>query len=442
MKINYNKKNTIPATLLFFLVIFLLFSGCDNAQKATTVNNKLIPSVEAVQARYGSLPLIERLNGVVRAKNQVEIYPEVNAIITDVKVHDGNVVGKGDTLIQLRDRDFQERLKQAQANYRIARAQSRQAEARLKDKQTQLKRIEKLAEKELVSPAELEQVQTEAISAEADLELARARVAQARASVEERESELSETAIRAPITGSVGNRNAEIGMLVNPGNRLFTMGQLDSLKVEVILTDRMLQYIDIGQRSEIIADILPSGKKDAPLSRISPFLHPVTHSTRGEIDMSNKNGNLKPGMFVVVDIFYGESDNATLVPLSALYENPETGETGVFVSSDSIIINSEPTGNTDDDRSISLSEPVSFKFVPVDVIAKGRMQAGISAVKPGDWVVTLGQNLLGSQGGNACVHTTEWNYVEYLQKLQSQDLLKDIMEKQQKLSKNDLQINN
>jgi len=70
------------------------------------------------------------------------------------------------------------------------------------------------------------------------------------------------------------------------------------------------------------------------------------------------------------------------------------------------------------------------------------MQAGISAVKPGDWVVTLGQNLLGSQGGNACVHTTEWNYVEYLQKLQSQDLLKDIMEKQQKLSKNDLQINN
>ena len=436
----YNfKKIAIQLFILLPISILLVMSACqDDVRSMPSKNEKLVPSVEAIQARYGSLPLSERLTGVVRARNQVEIFPEINAAIVEVRVENGDIVEKDQPLVLLRDRDFQERLKQAKANYKIALAQSKQASARLKEVQSELKRMESLAEKELVSDAELEEIQTRAVSEEANVELAKARVEQAQAAVEESQTELSETIIRAPISGTVGNRNAEVGMIVSPGVRLFTMGQLDNMKIEVVLTDRMLNYIEVGQRSEIFSDVLPSGMATAPLSRISPFLHPVTHSTTAEIDLKNPDGSLKPGMFVTVDVMYGESEQATLIPLSALYENPETGETGVFVSRDSLVLHNEPTGASDEQKSISLSDPITFDFKSVDVMAKGRMQAGINGVDKGNWVVTLGQNLLGSQSGEARVRTVKWDWVEYLQNLQSQDLLEDIMEEQQKMARDSI----
>ena len=136
--------------------------------------------------------------------------------------------------------------------------------------------------------------------------------------MDEREEALSQTVIRAPVSGSIGSRNAEVGMLVSNNTRLFTLGKLDNVRVEIVLTDRMLDYIKEGQRSEIFASSLVSGPATANVSRISPFLHPVTHSTDAEIDLANPDLHLKPGMFVTVDIFYGESEQATLVPLSSL----------------------------------------------------------------------------------------------------------------------------
>lgn len=161
------------------------------------------------------------------------------------------------------------------------------------------------------------------------MELAKARLDQAQATLEERNETLSQTIIRAPISGNAGNRNAEVGMLVTGSTRLFTLGQLDEVRVNIVLTDRMLNFIKEAQRVEIINEHSENGAFNAVLSRISPFLNPVSHSTEAEIDLPNKNLVLKPGMFVTVDVFYGESEQATLVPLSALYENPSTENTGV-----------------------------------------------------------------------------------------------------------------
>lgn len=423
----------LSAVCILSLVAATVLIGC--SRKSDGSENKadqLVPAVEAVQARYGSLPLTQRLSGVVKAKNQVAIYPEISAIITNVLVTNGEEVKKGQPLVRLRDKEFRERLKQANANYQIALAQLRQAEAQLKEIQAELKRVESLAEKGLASASELETVETRAVSADADVQLAKARVEQAQATVDEREEALSQTVIRAPVSGSVGNRNAEVGMLVSSNTRLFTLGQLDNVRVEIVLTDRMLDFIKEGQRSEIFASSLALGPASANISRISPFLHPVTHSTEAEIDLANPDGLLKPGMFVTVDIFYGESEQATLIPLSSLYENPATGATGVFVSKASL--DREPVGKLGD-QSISLTDPITFEFVPVEVVAKGRMEAGIRGVVEGDWVVTLGQNLLGGEAGVARVRPVRWEWVEKLQRLQREDMMQDLIERQQTAEK-------
>ena len=407
----------------------LLIACSGNSGSAENLADTIIPAVEAVQTRTGSLPLTQRLSGVVEARDQIGIYPEVSAVIVEVYVNDGDLVKKGEPLVRLRDKELSERMKQAKAGYQIAVAQLRQAEARLKEMKSELKRNETLAEQGMISSTELENIQTRYISVEADVALAQARLEQAQATFEERNEMLSQTLIRAPVSGTIGNRNAEIGMLVTGSNRLFTLGQLDKVRIKVILTDRMLNYIREGMSAEILSENAPEGFLNTKLSRISPFLNPVSHSTEAEIDVDNPDGALKPGMFVTVDIFYGESEQATLVPLSALFENPTTGATGVYVtdaSFDDVSVVSTPGGH-----SITLSDPADFKFVPVDVIAKGRMEAGIGGIGAEKWVITLGQNLMGGDEGRARVRPVQWAWVERLQRLQREDLMEELVKRQQ-----------
>jgi len=424
------KKSAV--NLRYFVIVFaLVFYSCSKeSESGENKPGKVTPAVEAVQARHGSLPLTLRLSGIVEAKNQIQIYPEISAVIVNVFVKNGDVVKKGDPLLQLRDKEFSERVKQANAGYQITLAQLKQAEAQLNEIKSELKRTEALFAQGLSSNTELEAIQSRAISAEANVELSKARVDQAKATAEERDEALSQTIIRSPITGSVGNRNAEIGMLVTANTRLFTLGQLDQVRVKVVLTDRMLGYIREGQRVEIMNENSADGMSVAQLSRISPFLNPVSHSTEAEIDLDNPGRQLKSGMFVTVDIFYGESEQATLVPLSSLYENPLTSGTGVYVTE--ATFDREPVVKTKSGTSLKLSDPVDFKFVPVEIIAKGRMEAGVRGVEKDKWIITLGQNLLGGEEGKARVRPVNWTWVDKLQTVQSEDLLDALVKNQQK----------
>lgn len=409
----------------------LSLSGCGDSAGSARGNggNNFVPAVEAVRADFGSLPLTERLSGVIEAKNQVEIFPAISAAIVQVHVNDGDIVAQGAPLVRLRDTEFRERLNQARAGYQIAVAQLSQSQARLNKLHSDLIRTTALAEKSLVSDTEFESIQASAASAEADVALANARVEQAQATIDEYEEALSQTVIRAPVAGTVGSRNAEIGMYVSSNTRLFELGQLDTVRIGVILTDRMLSYIETGQSADIQAAQLPFGLVGAKVSRISPFLNPVTHSTDAQIDLANPDHQMKPGMFVTVDVHYGESEKATLVPLSALYENPATGVTGIYVTADSLA--GEAVEIAEGDKSIALTAPATFEFVPIEVIARGRTVAGVTGVDPGQWIVTLGQDLLGGKPGEARVRKVDWQWVERLQHLQHEDLLEEFMKRQQ-----------
>jgi len=410
-----------------------LSTGCSGEKERGSGNGTgtSIPSVESVRSTYGTLPLTERLTGVVKAKNQVAIYAEISAPIMEVYVKDGEYVEQGQPLIRMKDTQLRKQLKQTRAAHQIAIAQARQAEARLKEIRAELVRTRSLAEKGLTSAAELEAVETSAVSAEADLELARARIQQAEANVEEREEALSRTVVRAPVSGYIGSRNAEVGMLVSGNTRLFNLGRLEEIEVDVVLTDRMLNYIESGQRVEVFPqNAVSEDPIDGKLSRISPFLNQVTHSTEGEIDLSNPDKQLKPGMFVTVDIHYGESERATLVPLATLYENPASGVTGVYATGDSVSFQSG--SDSLDTGSAPLTGPLEFKFTEVNVIARGAMEAGVEGIDPGTWVISLGQDLIGNSSGRAMVRPVSRDWVYRLQRLQRQNLLREVMRRHQR----------
>lgn len=415
----------------FYLTIaaiaLILLQGCGSEEEGGDEFSQILPAVEAVQAQFGSLPLEERLNGIVRAANQVDIYPEISAPIESVAVQNGDQVRKEDVLVQLRDGEYRERLRQADANLRISQAQEKQALAALGEVESQIKRLRVLAERDLTSDLELEQVEAQMESAEANYELAQARVEQARASVEEQRDALDQTRIVAPVDGTVGQRNAEIGMQVSPGTRLFTIGDLSESKITINLTEAMLSYIETGQNVRIFSENLADTVLTAEVSRISPFLGAGNFSTEGEIDINNTGRVLMPGMFVTVDVLYGESEQATIIPLSAIHRKPQTGVTGVYVAP-SFGIESELMEQPEDGETANLSNPTDVEFVPIRVIAQGREAAGVTGIRSGQWVVTVGHNLLErDNSGQARIRPSTWNNIMEMQQLRPQDLLDDIM---------------
>jgi len=411
--------------------------GAGSGARAFGQAEAAMPAVEAVEVRLGSLPLEERLSGSVRARNQTEIYADVSGTIAEVFVDDGDRVTAGEPLVQLRARDFEERVVQAEAGLRVADARVRQAEANLQRIEASLERVRRIVEQGLGTRAELDTAVADQISAEADLDLMDAQRNQAASVLEERQAELADTLVRAPIDGVVGGRNAEVGQQAGAGTALFVIGEVESLQVDVTLTQRMLGYISIGTPALVYSDASPDTTIDAAVTRISPYLHPVTHTTRAEIYIEDADGSLRPGMFVTVDLRYGESEQAPLVPNSAIYRHPRDGREGMFVASlEEALQNPEGTSvGTPVPEPVPLGEPVgpvSVSFVPVEVIARGRMSSGIDGVEPGQWAVTLGHHLLADSDKQlAIVQTTPWEHILELQRMESRDLLDIIRAKQE-----------
>lgn len=416
--------------LIPLLIVSVLFTySCTRGGASGEGPNRVIPAVEIVQAQYGALPLEERLNGVVTARNQVDIYSDISAPIEEIYVETGEYVEQGTPLLRLRNTEFSERLRQAEASLRINVAQRRQAEAALGEVESELRRERVLAERNLSSELDIERLEARLESAAASLELANAQIEQAQSAVDEQKFALDRTIIRAPISGTLGQKNAELGMMVNTNTPLFTIGDLTSSKVTINLTERMLSYITTGQTVEVTSENLPDTVLTAQITRISPFLGRGNFSTEAEIEIQSSEDLLLPGMFVTVDVFYGESEEATLVPLSAIYTKPQSGEMGIYVAT-SVGMEPEILQDLDEEENSSnLSNPTDVEFIPIRIIARGRDAAGVTGIRSGDWVVTVGQNLIDRDDSEvARVRPVTWDSIVQMQQLQPQDLLREIMD--------------
>ena len=398
----------------------------------------LAPAVEAVPARYGSLPREEVVGGVVRARNQVIVRPEISATVVEVLVRNGDRVEVGQPLVRLNDDTLQEQLRQAEANSRLADATAAEVRARLAEVSAQVVRDRTLSGDGLISPLELE-------TREAQLEAARARasqseagVEQARAEVAESRSALARTMVRSPVAGRVGQRDVEVGMVVDPGNTLFLVGDFDDLVVEIPLTQSMLEHVVEGTPVSIETRSAATEPLHSAVSRISPFLERSTFSTIAEIDVARgAAASLRPGMFVTVRLLYGATEEATLIPSSALWEDPRRGERSVFVVEEEDGLEEATSPGTE----IPERER-RIKRKAVEFLAEGRGTAGVRGVEEGEWVVTLGQHLLndvmqaeGADTATARVRPASWEVVLGLQSLQREDLLQTFLDKQRSLAR-------
>jgi len=424
-----NKKTVV---LICFSLILSACGGQDSAQNAFQgFNGSQTPAVEAVLAQLGTLPLEERVTGRVIARNQTEIYPEVSGTVMEVFVENGDDVKIGDPLVRLRDSEFSERYQQALSGLEVSKAQTQQARAELELIRSQLQRTESLVARNLENNVTLETVRSQMAITQANLDLRVAQENQAKSVADERYLQLQNATIRSPISGTVGQRNAEIGQLASPSQRLFIVGELSEMRIELMLSDRMLDHIGIGVPVNIYSTSWEDKVLSSSISRISPFLDATTMRTQAFVEMGNDQSLLRPGMFVTVDIRYGESDESVLIPNSALYRDPRTGIEGIYIVAQTSNAGAQLPPQQEAEGLGILSSPQPVSFVPVEIVATGRMATAVKGVRAGDMVVTVGQNLLQSGAQQVRARLLPWNSMLDLQQLQSEDMFEIIEQNRQ-----------
>ena len=415
---------TRPGLLLTAILGLLVLTACSKTPERV-VADPSSPPVEAVQTRIGSLPLVARLSGTIRADNQVVIYPEFAGPVAEVMVDNGDHVKTGQPLLRINDDQVREQVRQAEAGHRISQARLRQAQAKLAEAEAQARRSAELNARSLVSDLEYETLAAQRESAAADVELAEAQLEQAAANLAERRDLLAKAIVRAPVDGVIGARSAEVGMQVSPNSRLFTLGDLRNLHVAVNLTDSMISYIEVGQPVQVVAGEVVGEPLNLVgiVTRISPFLNEITRSTEAEISITSPDSRLRPGMFLPVDILYGDSEQAALIPTSAVFTDPNTGRESIYVLD---------TTNLDPDAVLAtpeaLSTPLPVQLRSLNIIARGLNEVAVTGLSDQDWVVTLGQNLLSSDGRTqARARPVSWAHVMDLQSLNREDLLTEVL---------------
>ncbi len=249
-----------------------------------------IPVVEAVPAAYTvvreDIVVSEPVPASVGARQATTISSRTLARITEITVRAGDTVSQGQVLLQLERSDLESRLRQATE-------QVSAISARLTEAQQNLQRTEELYARKLVAAAMLDEARANNDALTADL-------ATARQAVREAEVALSYTEIRSPIDGRVVERFAEPGDTASPGEKLLTLYNPNSMRVEAPVREKLAVGLQLGQAVQIeipAADSVLTGRVEELVPAADPGSRSFT--VKAQVDYG---GTLLPGMYARMQI--------------------------------------------------------------------------------------------------------------------------------------------
>ena len=311
MRISNNK------ILLSLLIMALIVTGSwllTRPAKTKPTHAPTVP-VRVIQVVQRDVPRYVSAIGAVLSLHSVMIRPQIDGILTQLLVKEGQSVKAGDLLATLDDRSIQASLDQANA-------QLGQNQALLRVAQIDLKRYQLLSVDNGISKQTLDQQQALVNQLKATARGNQAAIAAAKV-------QLSYTHIHSPVTGRVGIRAVDPGnfLRVSDAQGLFSVTQIDPIAVEFSLPQQQLPTLhDLLEAKTpalvkaFIGDsehsITPLG--EGRLSLIDNQVSATTGTIKVKAQFDNPQHTLWPGQRVNVELQTGVEQNALVVPPSVV----------------------------------------------------------------------------------------------------------------------------
>jgi membrane fusion protein (multidrug efflux system) len=284
--------------------------------------------------------------GTVVAVNGVTVSADLPGVVESIAFDSGRRVQKGDMLVRLDTKQERAQLAAAEAQRELARLN--------------LERKEGLLAKAVIPQAMYDQVA-------AEFKQADARVGEIRAAIDRK-------TIRAPFSGTLGIRHANVGQFLAPGAPIVSLQALQPVYVNFSVPQHEAGLIAPRALVQATSDAL-GGSLTGRVAAFDSIIDEATRNVQVQAIFENREEKLRPGMFVEVQLAKGNRTQAVTLPVSAISYAP-------FGDSVFIVENVKgPDGKA--------YRGVRQQFVKLGG-ARGDQVAVLTGVRPGEEVVTSG----------------------------------------------------
>ena len=249
-------------------------------------------------------------NGYVVARTKAAVSAKIPGRLAMLNVSEGSVVRRGDVIARLDNADYQAAVSEAEAQVASARATLIEAESDRDQTQRDYARVRDIHAQNpnLVSTQEVEAAQSRFNQANARANAQSARVDAAAAGLRMAQANLENTYVRAPFSGTVLRKEAEVGEVVAPSvgggltrGAVVTMADLGTLEVEVDVNEAYIARVHGGQRARITLDAYPDTAFRGAVRQVVPTADRQRATVQVKVVINDHDSRILPEMGAKVE---------------------------------------------------------------------------------------------------------------------------------------------
>ncbi|MEM6485927.1 MAG: efflux RND transporter periplasmic adaptor subunit [Pseudomonadota bacterium] len=268
--------------------------GCDDSSRADGVTGKRPTRpilVETIEVTTQPIPLLLESVGTLLGNESVTLTAKLTEQVSAVFFEGGELVKRGDVLVELIDQEQLALLREVQANVREARLQ--------------LERLQSLGKD---------------IATAAEIDVSRARVDAGEAAVEALRVRISDRQIKAPFDGIVSLRQISVGALLTPGTVIAELDDIDPLKLDFTLPEKYFAVVQSGAVVTAYSAAWPDQPFEGVVNQVGSRVDATTRAFPVRARIDNAALKLRPGMLMTLEINVGD-EPGILLPETALVQS-------------------------------------------------------------------------------------------------------------------------
>jgi HlyD family secretion protein len=348
-------------------------------------------------------------NGKIQAVTKADISANVVGQVTRLAVKEGDVVKKGQFLMEIDPRSARANTDGMQANLHAAQSDLVSATANMAQAKSDLARAKANYGAGIIAVADYEKAVTTYETAKAAADSARKRADQAKASVDQAQVGLDYATITAPMDGVVTAKRIEIGETAVPGIQnaagtvLLTVSDMSKVEAEMEVDEASIPSVKVGQDAVVHIDAYQDQAFPAVVTEVggSPIIQTNTNEAikfKVKVQLKNPPYTIKPGLSAQADIFTGERADTLAVPIQSLVMRDIKLPTGQTFK----------PGDPREEEGVFVIQDGKAKFVAVKTGLMGDLDVEVtSGLKGGEQVVQGPYHSLRELKDNDPVHATK-----------------------------------
>jgi RND family efflux transporter MFP subunit len=311
------KKSSVVKAFVAGMVLSTLFA-CQGAKKEETAKTDAVGTTPVKVVQVVRQKISEKLNytGTLEAWQKITITPDIGGKVAKIYVEEGQRVERGKLLAEMDVESIQLQLKQAEAAQAVS-------EANFKNASRNKERMDRLLQEKAVSDQQYEQVKLAYDAAKAQLDQAQAAVNMARHT-------LDLSIMKAPFSGIIASKNAQVGDVINPmmgsfspgsGGGVLTLVDYSRIKIVVEVSQGDIVRISKGQAAAVRVSDGQAKEYQGVVTVVNSTADSLAKKFRVEVMVNNPDLALRPGTFGSCVFEVSTHENALVVPQKAILDN-------------------------------------------------------------------------------------------------------------------------